>query len=592
MTIHKNKKKRFLQTLGISMTSLALAMSLWPAGSAQAVSATASHVLLYLDQKEAFINNEPLTLDAPAAAINGSTYVPMKFLAETLGFKLEWDADTGIIEMTSDKHYVSLDEASNTAFVDGAIVPYNSVALVRNNRLMVKLTWLADIAGAKYTYNKDFKRVEMYYTSVPDNVYDEVNGNTLPVAKFATDKQVYRIGEPIRYIDLSYDPDGDAISYLNWEGKKQAFFEAGEYKISLKVTDSKGAESKVYTQKIKVTEKVYLTEDEFPLYYSEPGTAIKISGAQRGLFQSVNEILYNRSVQTERKILFSDSPETITQHGILYRDTVIGKARLYANHLNGMEEQADFYIFAKNVSDHNVTVKTTNKGEVYPSLYAQLFGQHAAMDFLLDNKTENSFTLAPGETAVYVKMPRMYPAQGFNVLYDVESDGAVEYIFAALRPGDDADELSLYPDLPYVKHIRGTFTGSEVNMKLSMPDKSRPQRLTIGDGKLDTFMTGYDPMRGIETSLMGNYGVIYNIELENPGNMAVLIMPRGGNYKGPVVVNGIPQMVPKSGVLSVYDGAQLIARTTEADEKISIQLTPAAGSSLPVSVIFYPLQDK
>ena len=37
-------------------------------------------------------------------------------------------------------------------------------------------------------------------------------------------------------------------------------------------------------------------------------------------------------------LLFSDSPETVEQDGILYQDTVKGDTRLLYYHLNGMKE--------------------------------------------------------------------------------------------------------------------------------------------------------------------------------------------------------------------------------------------------------------
>ena len=47
----------------------------------------------------------------------------------------------------------------------------------------------------------------------------------------------------------------------------------------------------------------------------------------------------------------------------------------------------------------------------------------------------------------------------------------------------------------------------------------------------------------------GNYGVVYKIHADKPRKMAVMIMARGGVFKGPFKINGEIIPVPYSGVL-------------------------------------------
>lgn len=585
-------KKGLWKKVGKCIVSLSLSMAfVLPSGvnNADAVSSSTSYVLLYLDKKEAYINNELVMLDVAATSIDGSTYLPLKFMSDTLEFQLTWDATTNQYVMTNQDHYIIFDQKQNYILADGEIIPFDSVASIVDNRLLVKMTWLADLAGAKYRYNEELKKVELFHVNMPHSSYDEVTENALPVAKFTTDKSFYKIGEPVQYFDFSYDPDGDAIAYYDWEGNEPVFFESGTHEISLKVTDRHGNESIEFKRTIEVSDVVHLSEEEYPLYHQQPGSLIQVTGGQKDLFQILPEISNEREVDVSRKILISDSPESISEYGVLYRDSLSGKARLYANHVNVMDEQLQFYILARNVTDSDVEFKITNKGEAIPSLYAQLFGQQAALDFLLQNKSNPSINIPAGEIAVVAQMPIVYPKQGFNLMYDVQSDGELEYIFVAMKPGDDMSDLDDYDELEYDRHIRGTFIGSEINMNLDLGAITGAQRLTIADGVEDAFLQGYDPLRGEQTTLTGNYGITYHIKLKFPGAMAVLLVPRGGSYKGPVVVNGVPQMVPRSGVLSITDGAQLIARTEGNETELNIDLIPAAGSSLPFSLIFYPL---
>lgn len=60
---------------------------------------------LQIDNTRAFINNdEEYILDVPARIVDDRTFVPLRFVAETLGNKVEWDADTYTVEITSEKN--------------------------------------------------------------------------------------------------------------------------------------------------------------------------------------------------------------------------------------------------------------------------------------------------------------------------------------------------------------------------------------------------------------------------------------------------------------------------------------------------------
>src|SRR5690606_32759406 len=124
-----------------------------------------------------------------------------------------------------------------------------------DNRLLVKLTWIADAMKLRYAYNNEFRRVELVVIRQPAGAVGDLDGNSKPVAKFALGKDVYRIGEPVQYIDLSYDPDAGGLAKLQWTGKQDAFFEAGRYPVTLRVTDAGGNISEPYTREVIVSEE-------------------------------------------------------------------------------------------------------------------------------------------------------------------------------------------------------------------------------------------------------------------------------------------------------------------------------------------------
>ncbi|HWP95772.1 MAG TPA: stalk domain-containing protein [Syntrophomonadaceae bacterium] len=58
-------------------------------------------ITLQIDNNEAKINDKPTTLDTPATISNDRTYVPLRFVAESLGAAVTWVADTEEIYITS-----------------------------------------------------------------------------------------------------------------------------------------------------------------------------------------------------------------------------------------------------------------------------------------------------------------------------------------------------------------------------------------------------------------------------------------------------------------------------------------------------------
>jgi endonuclease YncB( thermonuclease family) len=62
-------------------------------------------VILVIDNKTATVNGSSVELAVPARIINGSTYVPARFVAESLGAEVNWDNNTKSVLVNSDYPY-------------------------------------------------------------------------------------------------------------------------------------------------------------------------------------------------------------------------------------------------------------------------------------------------------------------------------------------------------------------------------------------------------------------------------------------------------------------------------------------------------
>lgn len=568
------------------LLSAAMIASLLPA-SANAVTGTTTQVILYLESTDAYVNNQPIMLEVPAKAVNGRTYLPARFLSETLGFKIGWISGTNSLILETTNSYIEINQRDRIVTDNGTVLPFDEYVYFHEGRLLVQMAWVAKAMGATYSYNGSEKKVELTYIKLPAGA-----GNmnpSKPVAKFTFGKPVYRIGEPIQLVDLSYDPDGEGFT-KKWGGYKEAFFQAGTYPITLTVTDKSGNVSDEFKKNVIIIDDVFLNEQEYPFYYQSVGTAFRTNLDLLALPQIPYSVRYDES----RKLLVSDSPEIIQEKGILYQDVIKGKGRLYANHQNGMEENVTFAILATNPTDQDVRIRTSNRGEVYPSPLANLIGHIASVDFLLDEAPDEYHTIKAHETIVYRLFPDFYPRYGINAFYDVETDGEAMFSFVALDSGVGLElfKQGIYSRLAYDGHVRGTYPYSDIFIEgnSSGIPISSPMRLSIGDPAVEPHVKGFDAMENREAANTGNYGINYHIKINNPGKVAVLLRPRGGNFKGPIKINGQLIMAPASGTLTKSSGAYVLTRTTGDETSLDIELTPPAGSYFPVDLIFYPLR--
>lgn len=568
--------------------------------AASAVMASAapesSEMILYAGKHEAYANGRPIQLELPPARKEERTYIPLAVSDELFGLSVIWNEPTQSVRLLTPKGLLEWVPAAKAVRINGEEQPFGETAYMEDGRLYVDLDWLGEYVGFKARYNDELQRLELLYIKPGLNgtLGNDKLPNAKPVAKFAFDKDVYRLGEPIRYTDLSYDPDGDELISREWVGNAKAIFTPGLYKVSLKVTDAKGNVSDEFSRNVLVSSEEYLDPFEHGVYYEPVGKYVHEEEAVlRKYLRDIPQFNIDVKTSNERPLIVSDSPETFTEKGFLYQEKVNGKARLYADHVNGMNEEVQFAIVVRNPDpEQTVTIKTTNRGEVYPSIYANLIGHEATLEFLQGEQPPETMVLGPHETAFYRLMTKFYPGQGVNVIYDVETDGEVYFSFVAMDPGAGPESVGTYKQLPFSGNVRGTFEGSEVQWTIQADKFDTPTSVTIGDGVTDKFVTGSDFFTREPSTNLGNYGVVYKIRIERPRKMALLLLARGGPFRGPFKINGTMVAAPPSGIMMDYQGYTILTRTTGNEKTLDIEFSPAAGSAFPVDLIFYPIDEE
>ena len=208
---------------------------------------------------------------------------------------------------------------------------------------------------------------------------------------------------------------------------------------------------------------------------------------------------------------------------MLYQDTLAGRARLLGYHLNGLNKDARLYIMARNTESRPLEVRTERIGETAPTRIESLLGQVTLLEYF-SSTGGSTLSLAPGQAAAIYASPVLRAGTGVNVMQDISSSGRVEFTFVMLENNltPSQDVIQRLPYLPMDRnHVRGTFPNAVRRLKVNLTQL--PTRINIGDGREDPTMIGVDAITKQTVRLSGNYGILYDLEVNGAANTAVIV---------------------------------------------------------------------
>ncbi|MDF2963600.1 MAG: hypothetical protein K0S39_5335 [Paenibacillus sp.] len=575
------------------LLSTALAAGLLMPMSSEAYSVTAAQLQLFADNPRASVNGLQLKLDEPPAIIKDRFYVPVKWLADTLKFSLEWDSKDNVIRLAAPRAYIEFNAANNSVRVNGSVIPFDSVAEIRNGRLLVQLSWLSQYAGLSYRYDDVTRSVVLNYMGQPAAPYkesllwkDDSQPNSKPAAVFAFGKSSYRLGEPVEYIDLSYDPDAEGLPDYEWTGKEEAFFEPGVYSVTLQVSDPHGNRSDPFTQTVTVLNEPFVSKSEFPFHFKPSGTLVeytRLAGVQSAAESPIPVVVRQPGDKT---LISGSSIKPVTQKGFLYQDSFIQGARLSIEYTNGLDKPVQFGVILRNENNEKaVKVTTVKQAEAQASIYTPLMTQKTAEQFLVSGTLDEEISIDPRAAVFYKVSPEVASGQGFHGIYDLLSDGKITASYVMMEPGEPLYNLGDYPASGQTETRNGTYSVSEVGWQVDARDMKAPVAIGLGDPAVEPPLKGTDAWTKQE-AVQGLAGIRYRIQVEVNGKTTVMLHPRGGFFQGAVRVNGNIAAVPEAGLTS--NDMLILHRTTPAEKTVDIEIMAVEGSRVPVELVLIP----
>ncbi len=163
-------------------------------------------IVLYVGSPNAFVNNAPARIDTANQEVtpvirDSRTLVPVRFIAESLGAKVEWNEKTSTVAVTLEQKAAAMTLGSRTMTVGGRETTLDVAAESINGRTFIPLRALAEALGKKVFYDRglivisDFENI--FDIASERNHIDGIIGqlNSLPVV--ATQEKLRSLLEDI-----------------------------------------------------------------------------------------------------------------------------------------------------------------------------------------------------------------------------------------------------------------------------------------------------------------------------------------------------------------------------------------------------------
>lgn len=114
---------------------------------------------LYINSTVAYKNLEKITLDAPAIIRNKRTFVPIRFVAEALGAKVDWIQKTQTINIALDDKNIQLQIGNKNAYINDNIKALDVAPFISQNRTYVPIRFISESLGAQVEWIENLQKV-------------------------------------------------------------------------------------------------------------------------------------------------------------------------------------------------------------------------------------------------------------------------------------------------------------------------------------------------------------------------------------------------------------------------------------------------
>jgi rhodanese-related sulfurtransferase len=183
-------------------------------------------LILWIDKREALLNDKKLTVDPPPVIRNNRTLVPFRFIGESIGAEIGWDNAERRVDYKLGRQKISLwignKKVEISVGTEVKTFELDSEPIIINGRTLVPVRFISEQLGSAVGWNSKEKKVTIEFPKqdlIPDDgknaFYFEISAQDL--------YNLIKEGKPVKIIDVrlqseyeeGHIPGAINISYQN-----------------------------------------------------------------------------------------------------------------------------------------------------------------------------------------------------------------------------------------------------------------------------------------------------------------------------------------------------------------------------------------
>lgn len=118
-------------------------------------------IILTVGSKTGFIDEVPYSLDAAPFLVSGRILLPLRFVGEAFGVNFFWDEQTKTVTYPSSKGDVQLTIGKNSVQVGDSLVTLDTAGKIVAGRTFVPLRFIGESLGAEVIWHGEYKKAEI-----------------------------------------------------------------------------------------------------------------------------------------------------------------------------------------------------------------------------------------------------------------------------------------------------------------------------------------------------------------------------------------------------------------------------------------------
>ncbi len=524
-------------------------------------------ISIRLQSQVAFINEQTVTLDVPPIVYKGRVFVPIRFISESLGGKVEWTGREVNISFSA------LVPLSDGAFVNGA--PLTTPLMTNGQYRYVSIKSLVTALDANVEWSEDHESLTIHTTRGRIVLYENSKEAEVDGQPVTLQLEPIRLGDEW-YISLS------AITMLF--GGQFTINSAKEIHISIPRTTFRST---------------VLPKQSYSI-------------ARPNLVKEIN-------VVDKRRLLVSDNPEMLAistipnKSGTLSADYVQSVEtevdhRVFGWHINLFDEKVNVAIVIENLSSTTELEVINRKGtyRISPNSWGHYdVGLPIAETMLRNALTVSSPVVIRPQSQRILHMFDVPTQQLIGFLYDFtvakRSGEELSYRIRTVVTSGLLSPITVDPTpVPldsYATHARGVWEGATIETTLpTYTVGSEPISYNISNGKTDHYMSVQRALSPTNMTIHnpGHYGAVYRVHIPvtRSANSTQMIRlrfsGRGGAYCGAMRINGSTYVIPP--LEPVTQSAYIDYYMWGQQDVITLEFMHAGGSALPLGIEISSIQ--